>query len=113
MSFSMARHAAALISGGAGKSGIPWAKLTAPYRWASIDMPRITLSVNRAALWESRGSCIWRADEDDDPNRFYDLIMVRPSPGEVKGDSDRTTTVIVAGCGWVAGRRSVRCRIPE
>ena len=58
MSSSMARQAASLISAGAGKSGIPCARFTAPCRRASIDMPRITLSVNRAAFWEISGSCI-------------------------------------------------------
>ena len=47
--------------GGAGKSGIPCARLTASYFRASIDMPRITLSVNRDALCESRGCCIGRS----------------------------------------------------
>jgi len=55
---SMARQAAALTSAGAGKSGIPCARFTALWRAASTDMPRITLSANRAALCDSRGSCI-------------------------------------------------------
>ena len=54
-SASIARQAAALISAGAGKSGIPWARLTAPCLAASIDIPRITLSVNRDDFCESRG----------------------------------------------------------
>ncbi len=49
-SASIARQAAALTSAGAGKSGIPCARFTAPWRAASIDTPRITLSVNRDAL---------------------------------------------------------------
>src|SRR4051812_21944718 len=55
---SMARQAAALTSIGAGKSGIPWARLTAPCLAASIDIPRITLSVNRDDFSESRGTSI-------------------------------------------------------
>src|SRR5690348_13911786 len=54
----MAWQAASLISAGAGKSGIPCARFTALYLAASIDMPRITLSVNRVAFCERRGCCI-------------------------------------------------------
>src|SRR5438309_1012674 len=53
-SASIARQAAALTSAGAGKSGIPCARFTAPYFAASIDMPRITLSVDPAALCERK-----------------------------------------------------------
>ena len=58
MSSSIARQAASLISRGAGKSGIPCARLIAPCLRASTVMPRITLSVNRDAFCEIRGSCI-------------------------------------------------------
>ena len=50
MSSSIALHAACLISSGAGKSGIPCARLIAPNFRASTDMPRITLSVKRDAF---------------------------------------------------------------
>ncbi len=58
MSSSIARHAASLITRGAAKSGIPCARLIALCLRASTDMPRITLSVNRAAFCEIKGPCI-------------------------------------------------------
>ena len=75
MSASMARQAAALSSAGAGKSGIPCARFTASYFAASIDMPRITLSVNRDALCESRGGCIGIEASTIDPR-----LCGRPGP---------------------------------
>src|SRR5713226_5517590 len=53
MSAAMASWAARLISAGAGKSGKPWARLTAPWRIARRVISRITDSVKRSALAES------------------------------------------------------------
>ena len=69
ISSSIALHAACLISGGAGKSGIPCARLIAPNLRASTVIPRMTLSVNRDAFCEINGSCIARA-----PRRFLCLL---------------------------------------
>ena len=41
----MARQAASLTSSGGSKSGIPWPRLIAPYRWASRVISRMTDSV--------------------------------------------------------------------
>src|SRR5690606_10384012 len=49
-SASIARFAASLIAGGAGKSGKPWARLTAPCCCASRVIARITDSVKTAAF---------------------------------------------------------------
>src|SRR6476646_10835532 len=43
-----------LMSSGAAKSGKPWERLTAPYFMASRVISRITDSVNRLALRETR-----------------------------------------------------------
>ncbi len=50
-----AAAAAVLSSGGQGKSGKPWARLTAPAATASRFISRMTDSVNRSALAEMRG----------------------------------------------------------
>src|SRR6478672_5935936 len=52
----MAATAASLISAGAGKSGKPWARLTAPCATASRVISRITDSVNVSALAEVCGT---------------------------------------------------------
>ena len=65
-SSSIARQAAALISGGAGKSGIPCARLIASYLRASAVIPRITLSVNRDVFREIKGNCIAGKPRDND-----------------------------------------------
>src|SRR6188768_2593158 len=54
MSASMARAAAALIASGAGKSGKPCDRLTAPCRCARRVISRMTDSVKQAALRETR-----------------------------------------------------------
>src|SRR5690242_20234956 len=51
----MACCAASLISAGAGKSGKPWERLTAPWRSAKRVISRITDSVKRPALEERAG----------------------------------------------------------
>src|SRR5262245_64432970 len=50
MSSRIASTAASLVSAGAGKSGKPWARLTAPAATASRFISRMTDSVNRSAL---------------------------------------------------------------
>src|SRR5437899_9603028 len=58
----MARQAASLISAGAGKSGIPCARFTAPWSWARRVISRITDSVKLRALFETiclvMGNCL-------------------------------------------------------
>src|SRR2546421_8353895 len=54
MSSAIARIATLLTSFGAAKSGKPWERLTAPYLIASRVISRITDSVNRLALRETR-----------------------------------------------------------
>src|SRR5712664_1367428 len=54
MSSAMACIATRLMSSGAGKSGKPCERLTAPYFIASRVISRITDSVNRLALRETR-----------------------------------------------------------
>ena len=49
-----ARAASCLMISGAGKSGKPWDRLTAPCRWASRVISRITLSVKRRLFCETR-----------------------------------------------------------
>jgi hypothetical protein len=53
-SASIARRAASLISSGAGKSGKPCDRLTAPCRFASRVISRMTDSVKRAAFSDAR-----------------------------------------------------------
>ena len=55
MSSATAAAAAALSSGGHGKSGKPWARLTAPAATASRFISRMTDSVKRSALAEILG----------------------------------------------------------
>src|SRR5213593_3403283 len=50
----IARQAASLIAAGAAKSGNPWARLIAPWRRARRVISRITDSVKRPALAETR-----------------------------------------------------------
>jgi hypothetical protein len=49
----MARLAASFSSAGAGKSGNPWARLTAPLRSARRVISRMTDSVKNRVLWET------------------------------------------------------------
>src|SRR5437899_2998188 len=53
-SASMARRAASFTSRGAGKSGNPCERFTAPCSWASRVISRMTDSVKRAALSDAR-----------------------------------------------------------
>jgi hypothetical protein len=53
-SSAMARRAASLTSSGAGKSGNPCDRLTAPYFMASRVISRMTDSVNRLARCDTR-----------------------------------------------------------
>src|SRR6186997_2862344 len=53
-SSAIARAAASFTSCGAGKSGNPWPKLIAPWRFASLVISRITDSVNEEAFADAR-----------------------------------------------------------
>src|SRR6187402_3497886 len=61
MSSATAAAAAALSSGGHGKSGKPWARLTAPAATASRFISRMTDSLKRSALAEILGRAMARS----------------------------------------------------
>jgi hypothetical protein len=77
----MASTAASLIASGAEKSGKPWARLIASCSAASLDISRITDSVNWRALAETR-------DEERLCAPELELELEELPAGEVLDESD-------------------------